>query len=860
VGREAELASLEAFIGRCFEQPAGGAVLITGAPGIGKSRLRHELTVRLRAAPPDPAPEVWIGRGDPMSAGSPFGLLSSALQQAAGLRAGESLALRRARLRGRVERHVGADQVERVAEFMGELCGAPFADEDRVQLHAARQDAALMGDQMLRAWVDFVRAECAAHPVLLVLEDLHWGDAPTVRLVDAALRHTASLPFVVLALGRDEVDTTFGELWATRALMRVRLGQLSTAAGLALVKDVLGDRAAAPMAERLVERAGGNPFYLEELLRAVAAADAPFGAGHAVATAGSAEDARARAASPIDAPEALPETVVAMVATRLGAEDPENRRVLRAASIFGQIFWSGGVAALVGGAQRTAAVRDRLGDLVARELIVRRGDSRLAGQEQYSFRHGLVRDAAYAMLTDEDRVLGHRLAGDWLEQRGEESAIALAEHFYRGGEGGRAVRWFRRAAEQALEGGDFAAALARARRGIGCGALGEVLGALNLLCAEAYRWRGELGDAEEEARAAAQLLPRGSAGWFRAAEGVIDASGRRGDYAAAAVWRTQAAKEVASGDAGAAQVVCLCSAARQSFHAGRYEEASALADRVGELAVQLSDPRALAEAHRLRGARARHVGDLAGDVSNYQRSLQAFERAGDARGAANARVSLGFSCIELGDFDRAKEHLEQALSEADRLGLATVSTRARQNLALVRAARNELDEAERLVGAVIDESHAAGNVRFEGWTRIYRSSIALRTGDAERAEREADQAAEMLAVTPPARAGALASRARALLALARVDEAHACADEAMKVLEAFGGIEEFESSVWLAAAEAARASGDRPAAERIIARARDRLLARATAIAEADWRKSFLTRVPDNARILSLCGAWLRES
>ena len=141
---------------------------------------------------------------------------------------------------------------------------------------------------------------------------------------------------------------------------------------------------------RLVERADGNAFYLEELIRATAAGRA----------------------------DALPDSVLAMVQARLDAEGADGKRVLRAAAIFGERFSRAGLAALLGGAAGIEDVSDALERLAAHELVARASTPARAGDVELVFAHALVREAAYAMLTDEDRLLGHRLAGDWLEQAG----------------------------------------------------------------------------------------------------------------------------------------------------------------------------------------------------------------------------------------------------------------------------------------------------------------------------------------------------------------------------------------------------------------------------------------------------------
>src|SRR5690606_12415243 len=163
------------------------AVVVTAAAGIGKSRLAAELARRVRQR--DEPIAIWIGRGDSLRAGSTLDLLAQALRGALGIGGGEPLAARLGRLRARVAEHVPAAEQARVAAFLGELIGAPLpAGEVTAALAAARRDARLMSEQMRRAWLDFLQAEAAARPILLVLEDLQWGDFGTVRFVDAALR------------------------------------------------------------------------------------------------------------------------------------------------------------------------------------------------------------------------------------------------------------------------------------------------------------------------------------------------------------------------------------------------------------------------------------------------------------------------------------------------------------------------------------------------------------------------------------------------------------------------------------------------------------------------------------------------
>ncbi len=461
VGRERELRTLGALFDDCVGGGGAQAALVTAAPGMGKSRLGREFLQEAQAR--GESISIWIARGEPLRAGSAFGLLAELIQSACRLWGSEPLEVRHGKLRARVAERVGASERQRVTEFLGEMIGAHFPDEQSPSLRAARQNAQLMSDEMRAAFFEFVAAECSAHPVLILLEDLHWGDRPTIRVLDRALRDLEEKPLFVLALARPELHDLFPNLWTGRRLQEIRLHQLPKKAAERLVQHVLGDHAKPEIIERIVRLSDGNAFYLEELIRATAE--------------GKGDD--------------LPQTVIAMVQSRIGAFASGDRRILRAASIFGETFWASGVAALLGDeAARTVDIVARLDAIAEQEIILKRKDSRFPADHEYAFRHAIVREGAYATLTDDDRELGHRLAGEWLEARGD-NPVALAEHFEKGGDGARAATHYLRATERASSAGDSPAAIEYGRRGLACGAAGDVRRVLLGVLCEAHFFQFE---------------------------------------------------------------------------------------------------------------------------------------------------------------------------------------------------------------------------------------------------------------------------------------------------------------------------------------------------------------------------------
>ncbi len=839
VGRAREIAALMGLFEESEAGPVAQAAIVLGPPGIGKSRLRQELLLQLARRPR--APNVWIARADDRSAGSPFGLVSRALRREAGIADGEPIDVQRRRLEERFGRRLPPATRGRTLAFVGELCNVPFPESASVELAAARGSPVLMGDHIHRAFEDLVAAELSPsldddpstehvpRALVIVLEDLHWGDRPSVDLVGGFLRNQPDAPVLVLALGRPETATVFPSLWSERRAQTLRVGELLPKQSEALVRSVLGDAIDEGALARIVDRAAGNAFFLEELVRSFAE-----GKG-----------------------DEMPDTVLAMVGARIEQLDPIARRVLRAGSLFGQTFWLEGVRALLGDSTGAAEIESAVDAGVRRELLVRRRASRLAGQTEVAFRHALVRDAAAAMVADEALAPAHLRVAEWLEHAGEHDIVTLASHFERGGDAARAEGAYRRAAAQALEGNDFAAAIERAERAIEAGAEADALGVLRRIQAEAHGWLDEPARSITRGREAMQLLPTGSAGWCAAAIDVIRSAAGLMDLDQL----LSTASEIGALDPEEPRPPHVTAAARAAsylYGTDRRDEADWILARAERFARYpgAADSTSLPWLHHARSWRTLLEGDPVASLRHEELSAEAFDHTGDVRNATYIRVGLAHAYRDVGAHAQAEALLRELLPITERLGIERVALGAKHTLATVLPYRGAHDEARRLAEEAAAGFVADGDVRMTGVVRAELSRILAIGGDLAGAEVEARAAAGMQDGLRTSQAYALGVLSYVHLLQGKPHDALAMARAALQLHAEVGAVQDGEILVRLAHAEALYAVGS-PEAGGALAAVRDTLYSRAGRINDVALRLSFLENIPENARTVALARARL---
>lgn len=830
VGRGRELGNLLAILDECAERSEPRVTLVVGDEGMGKSRLAHELYIRLGDRE-DPF-VIWNANGDPIYAESSFGILARILRAAMHVRPGDPLEVRQARILRHVAAHCPDDEVPRIAVFLGELMATPFESDDEraasVPLREARIDARLMGDHTRRAWEDWLEAVCSTRPVLCVIDDLQWADRPSVRYIDAALRHLENSRFAVLALATPAIDERFDEVWSEREVERFQLRPLARRACIAMARhaaaatasDVLDDA----LLERMVEQSTGNPLYLEEVLR---------------------EAARGTC-------DEFPESLLALASGQLRQLSGTERRLLRAASVFGRIFWLEGVASLLGDDDgHVAPVLDRL---CQRNLIVRTRRSRFPRCQAFRFRHEILRQAAYATFIWDDQLSAHQGAGRWLEGVGEFESAVLAEHHWRGGEPARAMPWYRRAAEQALEADDLDAAVERAEQALACGATGETRGALRLLQAEALNWKADHAHAAELAREGLTLLHPGSDPWSHCAHQLAWASYATGDVTSLDEVGDALVRESSPDTSD----IYLTSMAICAANLALLKRRDSL-----EQILAVLEPRLLKRrpGRLLAGAVARMKGIMAvplcrwGDTAAFMMdAVRIATELGHERTACHDELNLASSLSQLGEYAQSIAVVQSCLTRAARAGLE-MQVFGNAILAMALARTGDVQEARRLFDSL---ASVETNQYFEATIAIYRAWFAVHTGQPEEATERLDRADQCADpdTWPHVHAFAMAVRSQALLDLERPDDALASSRKGMAVLESIGQLDEGDILLRVTHARALEASGHHGEARAAIRAAHIELRTRANEIDNTSWRHSYLHQVTENQAVIDLAEKW----
>ena len=403
VGRDQELSLIRSAWQRAVRSSRPHLVTVLGPAGIGKTRLAREVAEDVVAD----GRALW-GRSLPYEEPTPYLAAGEIVRRAAGIFENEPADAARAKLASLAASLLPATDVDDATRYLSLLLGLGLDEptDDPIYLQfAARQ---------------LVERLAEREPLLLVFEDLHWADDALLELINYLVAHVRNHRVVFLALARPEFlearpSWGSGMTGHTTLPLEPLLPDEATEVVAALLNDVPADAL-----ERVVNTAGGNPLFIEELAASIS--DDP-----------SAEE--------------LPSTVRAAIAARIDSLPPESRDVILHASVIGNTFWSG----VVRGIGASGDVEEALDALEARGLVLRRSESSIADDVEYAFKHSLIRDTAYGTLPRSTRRELHAAAARFIEASvgsSTELAWLLGHHWREAGESERAMRSYVTAAER----------------------------------------------------------------------------------------------------------------------------------------------------------------------------------------------------------------------------------------------------------------------------------------------------------------------------------------------------------------------------------------------------------------------------
>jgi class 3 adenylate cyclase len=416
VGRDQELALLRTVYARAVAEGRPNLVTIYGDPGVGKSRLTTEFLSWVQTQ--EPEPRVVRGRCLPYGDGITYWPLAEILKSHAEVLDTDSSD----EVLGKIE--ISCDAVlesdpsidatrtcRAIAYTVGlEFSSAPMRDLEPRQVRA----------EMHLAWRSFFSALALQGPVIVVIEDIHWADPALLDLLEEMADKVLG-PVLFVCPARPELtDRRPGWGGGRRNHSDIALEPLSPEESDHLVRLLL-TVADLPSSvhDQILERAEGNPFFLEEIVRHLIDGGRIFR-----------EADRWRATATIGDVH-IPDTVQAVLAARIDLLAPEEKRALQRAAVVGRVFWPGPVRRLLNGDGER--IRETLDRLEEHELVLSRLGSSVAGEPEFIFKHVLTRDVAYDSLPRRERGPAHEQVARWIEEtagtRGREFGELLAYHY-----------------------------------------------------------------------------------------------------------------------------------------------------------------------------------------------------------------------------------------------------------------------------------------------------------------------------------------------------------------------------------------------------------------------------------------------
>jgi class 3 adenylate cyclase len=399
VGRDRELELLRSLYQRAAAEGHPNLVTIYGDPGVGKSRLTTEFVTW--AAAQTPAPVIVRGRCLPYGDGVTYWPLAEIIKELAGTRDSDPPEVALDHIRALGAELITSDVATHPRKATAALAFSVGLEDPAFSFREAEPREVRM--KMHAAWRSLLSALASRSPVIAVVEDVHWADPALLDLL-AELADRVIGPVLLVCPARPELTERRPD-WGggRRNISSISLEPLTSDESDQLIGFLLSiDDLPGSVHDRILERAEGNPFFLEEIVRHL------IDEGTIVQV----ED-RWRAASDI-ADVQIPDTVQAVLAARIDLLDAAEKRALQRAAVVGRVFWPEPVGRLLNGDRDR--LRETLDHLEERDLVLSRLSSSIAGEPEFIFKHVLTREVAYDSLPRRERAAAHAAVATWIEE------------------------------------------------------------------------------------------------------------------------------------------------------------------------------------------------------------------------------------------------------------------------------------------------------------------------------------------------------------------------------------------------------------------------------------------------------------
>jgi class 3 adenylate cyclase len=413
VGRERELSMLETLYRAAVEDARPRLVTVLGDAGIGKTRLLEEF-LRIAESGDRPA-SVYRGRCLPYGRGITYWALREILWQAAGILLDDPASVSVEKLQKLVRgAFTGSDaepsDVERVAFALAITAGIAVPGNP---LEGMSPES--VGEEVGLAWPRFVAALAEDRPAILVIEDLHWAEPPLLDMAERLVSRASGAALMVATARPEFAEARLA--WTSKpGMSQIGLEPLTETQSEELLEELLPD-VGPELRQSVLSAAEGNPFFAEEIVRHLIDEGVLRREGERIVEAAPA------------AGLSIPDTVRALIAARVDALPPDEKRILQDAAVVGRVFWVTTLESIGG----EITVRKAIRSLEDRGLVVARPTSTLAGQAELAFIHGLTREVAYQSIPRGRRAKAHAEVARWIEElardRRDEFVELMAYHY-----------------------------------------------------------------------------------------------------------------------------------------------------------------------------------------------------------------------------------------------------------------------------------------------------------------------------------------------------------------------------------------------------------------------------------------------